>query len=177
MFSARLFAIGWVCACLAVLPAALLAYRLDLQNASWLQTSARHRIEIWNATAEKTLQAPIFGAGARSTYVEAQEQGPPPMGGWENRLRNSLSSHAHSIYLQTWYELGLVGAVLLTLFGLTFLSAIKSLSSAIQPHTYATFASVAVLAASSYGMWQIWFMALFGFCVVLFSLGRSISTT
>jgi len=50
-FFARLATIGWVCACLAVIPAALLAHRLDLQNASWLQESAQLRIEIWNATA------------------------------------------------------------------------------------------------------------------------------
>jgi len=154
----------------------LLAYRLDLQDASWLQQSARHRIEIWNTTAEKTLQTPFFGVGARSTYVQAQVRGVPARRGWENRLRDSLSSHAHSLYLQTWYELGLVGATLLTLFGLAILSAIRALSGAIRPYAYATFASAATLAASSYGMWQIWYMALFGFSAVLFSLGRNTST-
>ena len=160
-----------------VLPAALLAYRLDLQNAPWLQRSAQHRIEIWNTTAEKALQAPLLGVGAHSTYVQAQELGPPVKRGWKYRNQRSLSSHAHSVYLQTWYELGLVGATLLTLFGLSILSAIRSQPRAVQPYAYATFASVAAVAASSYGMWQIWFMALFGFCVVLFSLGRSVSTT
>jgi O-antigen ligase len=176
LFSGRLVTVGWVGACLLILPAALIAYRLDLQDASWLQQSARHRIEIWNTTAEKTLQAPFFGVGAHSTYVQAQERGPPAKGGWENRLRDSLSSHAHSVYLQTWYELGLVGATLLTLFGLAILSAIRALSGAIRPYAYATFASAATLAASSYGMWQIWYMALFGFSAVLFSLGRNTST-
>ena len=71
----------------------------------------------------------------------------------------------------------LVEATLLALFGLSILSAIRSLTRAIQPYAYATFASVAAVAASSYGMWQIWFMALVGFCVVLFSLGRSVSTS
>jgi O-antigen ligase len=160
-----------------VLPAALLAYRLDLQNAPWLQRSAQHRIEIWNATAEKALQAPILGVGAHSTYVQDRALGPPAKRGWKYRSQRPLSTHAHSVYLQTWYELGLVGATLLTLFGLSILSAIRSLTRAVQPYAYATFASVAAVAASSYGMWQIWFMALFGFCVVLFSLGRSISTT
>jgi len=177
LFSARLVTIGWVCACVAVLPAALLAYRLDLQNASWLQRSAQHRIEIWNATAEKALQAPLLGVGAHSTYVQAQELGTPVKRGWKYRSQRPLSTHAHSVYLQTWYELGLVGATLLTLLGLSILSAIRSLTRAVQPYAYATFASVAAVAASSYGMWQIWFMALFGFCVVLFSLGRSVSTT
>ena len=177
LFSARLVTIGWVCACVVVLPAALLAYRIDLQNAPWLQRTAQHRIEIWNATAEKALQVPLLGVGAHSTYVQDRELGPPAKRGWEYRSLRPLSTHAHSVYLQTWYELGLVGAALLTLFGLSILNAIRSLARAVQPYAYATFASAAAVAASSYGMWQIWFMALFGFCVVLFSLGRSVSTS
>jgi len=176
LFSGRLVTVGWVGACLIVLPAALLAYRLDLQNAPWLQNSAQARIEIWNTTAEKALQSPLLGVGAHSTYAQAQELGPPVKRGWKYRNRHSLSTHAHSVYLQTWYELGLVGATLLTLFGLAILSAIRALSGAIRPYAYATFASAATLAASSYGMWQIWYMALFGFSAVLFSLGRNTST-
>ena len=177
LFAARLAIIGWVCACLMVLPLALLAYRLDLQNATWLQESAQERIKIWNATAEKALQVPLLGVGAHSTYVQGQESAPSVKRGWDYRSQHPLSSHAHSVYLQTWYELGLVGAALLTLFGLSILNAIRSLVRAVQPYAYATFASAAAVAASSYGMWQIWFMALFGFCVVLFSLGRSVSTS
>jgi hypothetical protein len=41
----------------------------------------------------------------------------------------------------------------------------------VQPYAFATFASAAAMAATSYGMWQLWFMALFGLCAVLFSVG------
>ena len=67
--TARLAAIGWVFACLAVLPTALIAHRLDLHNSSWLQPSARHRIIIWNFTAEQVLKAPLLGIGGQMTYV------------------------------------------------------------------------------------------------------------
>jgi O-antigen ligase len=74
------------------------------------------------------------------------------------------------VYLQTWFELGLIGATLLTLLGLAVLQAIGTLGPQLQPYAYATFASAALTAASSYGMWQIWFVGAFGFCAVLFGL-------
>jgi hypothetical protein len=174
-FTARLVAIGWVCACLAVLPAALLAHRLDLQNAAWLQKSAQERIEIWHATAEEVFRAPLFGVGARTTYVQSQQLRTPAEPDLKNPNLLSLSTHAHSVYLQTWYELGFMGVMLLMLFGLSIVNAIKRLAGAVQPYAYATFTSAAVVAAFSYGMWQTWFLAMFGFCVVLFSVGRSVS--
>jgi len=88
----------------------------------------------------------------------------------------SLSTHAHNVYLQTWYELGLVGVTLLMLFGLSIVNAIKTLSLTVQPYAYATFTSAAVVAASSYGMWQIWFLAMFGYSVALFWVGRSVAS-
>jgi O-Antigen ligase len=170
----RLVATGWVVACLAVLPAALIAYRLDLHNASWLQSSARHRIIIWNLTAEQALKSPWLGVGARTTYV----LGPRLERDLAKRpgadLRWSLSAHSHSVYLQTWFELGLIGAALLTLLGLAILQAIKSLAAQLQPYAYATFASAAVMAGSSYGMWQFWFVSSFGFCAALFGLSANL---
>ena len=44
-------------------------------------------------------------------------------------------SISHSIYLQTWFELGLVGAALLTLVGLSVL-AIRSHPPLVQPYAY-----------------------------------------
>ncbi len=173
---ARVAAIGWVCACLAVVPAALLAYRLDLGNASWLQHTARVRIVIWNSTAEQILQAPLFGIGAHMTYVQGPKLEEANEANRESHNYKMFSRHAHNVFLQTWLELGMVGAVLLTLVGLSLVEAIRALGRASQPYAYATFASAAVVAAFSYGMWQIWFMAMFGYCVALFWIGRSLSS-
>jgi O-antigen ligase len=165
----RIVAVGWVCACLAMLPAALIAHRLDVHEASWLQPSARHRIIIWNHTAEQALKSPWIGVGARTTHV----LGPRlerEMAGPDADLLRSLSLHSHSVYLQTWFELGLIGATLLTLLGLAVLQAISALAPQLQSYAYATFASAAITAASSYGMWQIWFVGAFGFCAVLYGL-------
>ena len=171
----HIVAIGWVIACLAVLPSALVLHRLDLHNAAWLQHSAQHRIIIWNHTAEQVLEAPLLGVGARTTYVLGPQL--------ENRVTQpgevfprTLSVHSHSVYLQTWFELGLIGATLLTLLGLSILHAIRSLARPLQPYAYATFVSAAVMAASSYGMWQIWFVSLFGFASATFALGAVLVT-
>jgi hypothetical protein len=175
-WAARLLLVGWVCTCMAVVPAALLAHRLHLHQASWLQDSARHRIIIWNFTAEKTLESPWLGVGANMTYVlgpEIESETPILPG---ETLKRTLSIHSHSIYLQTWFELGLVGAVLLTLVGLSVLGAIRWLDPFVQPYAYATFATAAALAGASYGMWQYWFMALFGFCAVASGVGVGLLT-
>jgi O-antigen ligase len=171
----RLVVSGWVIACVAVLPAALIAHRLDLHNAAWLEPSTRHRIIIWNYTAEQVLKAPWLGVGARTTYVlgprlEQTLETPP-----DEQFRRTLSTHSHSVYLQTWFELGLIGATLLTLLGLAILQAIRALQVPLQRYAYATFVSAAIMAASSYGMWQIWFIAMFGLSAALFALGADLS--
>ena len=40
-----------------------------LHNAPWLQTSAQHRIIIWNYTAEHVMKSPLLGIGAYMTYL------------------------------------------------------------------------------------------------------------
>jgi hypothetical protein len=174
-WTGRLVAVVWVLACLAVLPVALALHRLDVHEASWLQKSARHRIVIWNTTAEHVLQSPWFGTGARTTYEVGplmEQNGTMDMSG---EFPRSLSVHSHSVYLQTWLELGLVGASLLTLLGLAILQAIRALPPTVQFFAYATFASAAAMAASSYGMWQTWFVSVFGFSIIAFGLGTALN--
>jgi O-antigen ligase len=170
----RLAVLVWFGACLAILPAALLAHRMDLHHASWLQQTARHRLVIWNFTAEKLLESPLVGIGASSTYIlgpQLESANPPPP---DAGLHETLSTHSHNIYLQTWLELGLIGAILLTLFGLSILRAIGLLGARLQPYAYATFASAVAMGSSSYGVWQVWYMALFAFCAVTFSIGAQL---
>ena len=166
----RFASVCWVLACLGVLPAVLLAHRLDLHQSPWIQHSAQQRIIIWNYTAEQVLKSPLFGVGARTTYFLGPSMEKDLARSTGNDQR-TLSTHAHSVFLQTWFELGLVGATLLTLFGLALLQSIMALSVAIRPYALATFGSSAVMAASSYGMWQYWYLAMFGLCAVLLAIG------
>lgn len=167
VWSDRLLRFGWIVACLAMIPLALLLHRLDLQHSRWIQPTMQHRIVIWNYTAEQTLKAPILGIGAGMMYElygPAREERGNDLG-YEPRM-----PHAHNVYLQTWHELGVIGAALLTLAGLALLERLRRLGPRMAPYAHATFASGALVAASSYGMWQEWFIALYGFAAVLLTI-------
>lgn len=170
-WTGRLLIVGWVILCLAILPLALLAHRLDLHNASWLQPSAQHRIIIWNHTAEQTFKAPIFGRGAEATYVLGPKAEKSTKSEPDEVWTRTLSIHAHNIYLQTWFELGLVGALLLSAVGVAIVSSAAGLPGATRPYAYATIASAMAVAGSSYGMWQAWFMAMFALAWLSFAIG------
>lgn len=167
----RLLMVGWGVACLLILPIVMLAYQQNLHNAPWLQKSAQHRIVIWNYTAEETLKSPLIGIGAVSTYVLGQYVKPKVESAPGEAFERTTSQHAHNVFLQTWYELGAVGALLLLAMGIALITALSRLSSAVQPFAAATFASWTTIIAGSYGLWQTWFMALFALTVVAFACG------
>jgi O-antigen ligase len=94
------------------------------------------------------------------------------------KLRKSLSQHAHNFFLQTWLELGAIGAVLLTVAGLQVIRRLSQLAHGIQPYAFATFASAAAMMSASYGIWQSWLLALLGLTPILFAVGaRSLETS
>ena len=146
----RIVAGVWVLACLAVVPAVMWAHALDLDNAPWLNKSAQHRIIIWNFTAEEVLKAPVFGIGAYMTYVMGPEMTaesttpPDPTDRWQRKF----SRHAHNAYLQTWFELGAVGALLLMWAGLSILGRISRLPSSVVPFGLGAFSTAAALLGS-----------------------------
>jgi len=175
--------VGWVVVCLAAPLLARGLHAAGMATAPWLPASARSRIVIWNTTAELAAEAPVLGRGAHMTYYLTDKLSPPPPPDAAKTLRDffrdpkkvrppTLSTHAHNIYLQTWFELGAVGALLLSGVGIALLLAIGRLSTVIQPYALATFASGATLAGSSYGMWQSWLMAMFAIAVVMFAIAR-----
>jgi O-antigen ligase len=162
----RALRMGWVAACLAVIPMALLLHRVNLHKAAWIQPSMQHRIVIWNFTAEQTLKAPVLGIGAGMMYERFGSQ----IIEKEPESYDPRVPHAHNLYLQIWFELGVIGAAFLTLMGLAILERIRRLGPRIAPFAQATFTSAAIVASSSYGMWQGWFLILFALTVVLFAI-------
>ena len=166
--SIGLVAAGWLVACLLVVPIVHTAFRdAKLHTASWIPSSARQRIVLWAYTAEQVTNHPIIGVGTASTKVLDARRGPrvEPVPGTKYEWRSA--PHAHNVYLQTWYELGAVGAALLSALGLTILYSIHRMPAAAVPYAVATLAASAVTGAFSWGMWQAWFMALFAFAAVV----------
>src|SRR5262245_12092923 len=169
--SARiLITTGWIAAVLLVRPAVLIAYDQDLHKAPWIQESARARIILWAHTARQMSKAPIFGVGAQTTRAESEAARPAeaPSGHvfpqWTGR-------HGHNIYLQTWYELGLIGAGLLLGLGLLMLRWLWTLARPDQDYAASAFVCASTMCASSFGMWQAWFIAACLLIVPMLTLG------
>ncbi len=151
---------GWTTVVLFVIPLVMMAYKADLHHASWLPRTAKARIILWDYTSELALKAPVLGVGVRSTRIlydsiPKTEKQPSPGEAYPRRT----GRHAHNMYLQTWYELGAVGALFLLAVGLAILRWINHLNSTAQPYAYAAFVAASVIAAFSWGMWQAWYMA------------------
>lgn len=162
----------WVAACLAVVPVTLALYNYDLQQAHWLQDTLRHRIVIWHHTSEETMKSPVIGIGAGMMYQidPAGEKAVTARTLSADQEFDPVAPHAHNIYLQSWFELGAVGAALLTLFGLAVLERIRSWPMRVTPYAHATFASVMCMTAASYGMWQPWFISMFATGAAMFAV-------
>lgn len=159
---------GWIASCLVILPLAPLAYDAKLQDSPWLKESAQARIIIWRQTALQTRDAPILGRGADMTHElgPAIEKTLP-----KEKFEQQMSIHAHSVFLQTWFELGAVGALLLTGIGLCIFRHIRSMAPPLQPFAYATAVCSWVYMSAGFGMWQAWYLALFGLIPALTVIG------
>ncbi|MGH6864724.1 MAG: O-antigen ligase family protein [Methyloceanibacter sp.] len=159
----KALAVLWCAAFVLVIPADLLAYREQLHLANWLPNSARARIIIWQYTAERALENPVLGIGVDSTATlrdqEKKIAKEKPKG---FVFKRATGQHAHNIFLQTWFELGFVGAVLLALAGVAVALRIVLLPLGAQPYGVATFTAFAVVATFAWGMWQTWFICAIG---------------
>lgn len=172
----RVLAVGWTIAVLAMLPLALMAFEYRLYHADWIPKSAQDRIVIWGHTAHETLKSPILGHGthaAYNLYREEMKTAVEPPGG--HRQVMTLSSHAHNVYLQVWFELGAVGVALFLISGLQLLKRSESLGKLPAVHAAATFASFMIIIFSTWGAFQYWFMAAFATTALAFYLGKRLS--
>ena len=146
----------WTALVLLIVPLVMTAHANRMHEAPWLFGSARHRVVIWNHTVERIALKPLAGIGADAT---------PSARPWSPQARKeggfdvSTGRHAHNAYLQVWYELGSVGALLFLAAGLALVALIGSLPATILPWALAQAATTAIMAATSYSIWQVWFQA------------------
>ena len=164
--SPGLLAAVWLAATLLMVPLATFTYSNGLHMATWLPDTARARIILWDFTAEQVAKKPLFGHGLRSTrrFDDTHRARAEIRPG--HVFARRTGRHAHNIYMQTWFELGAIGALFLSGLGLLVLHRITILPSDVQPYFLATFVSFYVIAAFSWGMWQSWYMASFAITAV-----------
>ena len=158
---------GWLAATLLVVPAANFAHERGLHRVDWLPESARNRIVLWNVTADRMVESPVFGIGIESTKPLDQRAAPNAPREPGDTYAQRTGRHAHNVFMQTWFELGAIGAMLLLVVGLTALRAMMRLPAMDQSFAFASFASTMVLASFSWGVWQPWFMCAFGLWSVI----------
>jgi O-antigen ligase len=159
----RTLAALWCLAFALVLPVDFAAYNAGWHMVSWLPNSARARIILWEYTAEHVLEQPWLGIGVDSTHsLNRKGQFDQPQGFIFPR---SSGEHAHDVFLQIWYELGVVGAILLALAGAAIALRMLRLPQDIQPFAAASFAAFFGIAAFAWSMWQAWFMCAIGLLI------------
>ena len=165
----RALAVLWCVAFVLVLPIDFLAFKADLHMATWLPSSARARVILWEYTAERVFDHPWLGIGAASTPAlsEPSKVAQQPEGFIFPR---TTGQHAHDLFLQTWYELGVVGVILIAFAGAAVALRISLLPFEAQPFAAATFATFVAIAAFSWGIWQEWQMCAVGLLMIYLAL-------
>lgn len=160
----------WVGLVLLTVPLLSLPYQMNMHQNDILPYSARDRIYIWSYTAEQIQNHFIFGVGLRSTrYKQAQFQRAHPELK-DTKLHRRPGWHAHNLFLQTWYELGLIGAVLLLILGWQLISCLKQYDRQARSFMCATFVMVCAIYSFGWGMWQSWLIACFLLTLIIATL-------
>ena len=162
---------GWTAAVLAVLPAATLAYKGGLHENAKIPDTGQARIILWNFTAHKFLERPLLGVGAFATHAIDDALKPTAQILPGENYAQRTGQHSHNIFLQTWFELGAIGALLLLGSGVLLWRSIAGLPDVAQPFVLATFASAMCIGAFTWGLWQEWYQSLFALSALLAGLG------
>ena len=166
----RLVFAGWITATLLVVPIAAASYAAGLHQAPWIPQTGRNRIILWGFTAKEVRAAPILGTGVASTKELDSRAGAIAVQPADHTYPLRTGRHSHNIFMQTWYELGAVGAFLLLGIGLAALSLLTRLPRAHEPYAMASFVSAVIIGCFSWGMWQTWFMATYAVWAVVLAL-------
>ncbi len=174
----RGLAVIWCLGFALAVPVAHLAYDEGLHLEESLPSSYRARVILWGYTSEKVLEHPVLGVGVNTTRerdnagVNDRHKAPRPEG---FVMPRTTAHHSHSLFLQTWYELGAIGAVLFSIAGALVVLGTTTLPRNAQPFAAATFAAFATIAAFAWGMWQTWWICAIALAAVYVCLGARAS--
>lgn len=166
LWASRAIAVAWCASCVLIVPLVLFLHNANLHKNNAVFNSARHRVVIWNATAEGVKKAPLLGIGADATakQTEIRTKAEEASGTIvkDGAYDVTTARHAHNVFLQVWYELGAVGAVMFMLAGLAALGLCMKAPARAQPYLLAQFAIVSGMIAFSFSIWQLWLQGAIG---------------
>lgn len=148
-------------------------------DAKFLPLSAKHRLFIWDFTAEKAMKKPILGWGhgfSRQIDIAKSE-----MVMYKGISLNPFPTHPHNNVLQILLENGFVGLALYIMLLCKYLFLWnKSFNNNdgrdnnIQAAGYAFCTTFFVISMISFNMWQSWWLCSFLWVALLFSFIRSV---
>lgn len=168
---------------LAVLTVAMLAVTPVMNNvapalsrilteASYMDPSAFHRLEIWGHVADRLSERPVRGWGLDATRLLGSDGAvvavPSGQAG-QTISADRLPLHPHNAYLQVWLELGLPGALLLTALVLLGIERSVRLARSREGRAacLATLGAGLVVGQLSFGVWQGWWQVTLWISAVL----------
>jgi O-antigen ligase len=159
----------WVLAFITVVPAAQAFYRAEMHTDKRIKWTMNARFIIWAYTADHIKDRPLTGHGAAATtlinkkLIAAGLAGEPSPG---HPYTWSPGPHAHNIFLQSWYELGMIGSALLCAFGLFVLRLTAAVPLQLQPYMLTSFVTLCVTSSASFGLFEPWFMGAYALCAM-----------
>ena len=160
---------AWIASFLLIVPFAKIGYNSNLHLSERIGTTFAARIVIWSVTADRLAERPWLGLGAGATKRvdhEAEKASPAPTPeGFKYALRTG--PHAHNVFLGSMYELGLIGSLLFAMFGLLVLRELRAVPRDFAPYALATAAAVIVTLSASFGLFEIWFLAVIALSTIV----------
>lgn len=153
---------------LAVVPLANLAYQIfQLQLNLHIPPSGQARFHTWFNVASSVPEQLFLGHGVvhlRTLLYNGQGFI------WEH-------AHSHNVFLQTWYEVGLIGALLIFMIGTTFLVSIYRSPRTIVCFAVAAFVAITLsFATTAWELWVPWHLGLIAILAQITTLiGRIVS--
>lgn len=128
-----------------------------VRDSAVVPVSWKHRVGIWEFTANLVADHPVRGRGLEAARVIGADAPKLPDFKW-----TAMPLHPHNAVLHVWLELGAVGVILAllalagTVAGLHHRTADDPVGRAVAGASLATFLTIALL---SYGAWQNWWLA------------------
>lgn len=161
-------AAGFATCIFLMVPISFLLFSLKAHENPALFRSAKARVIIWNYTSEQIVRNPL-GVGTNSTRFldkarPAHEKRIPP----GMVIAPGTHVHPHNVYLQIWYELGVVGAMIFAWLGFSLLSKTKDLPNRVALFAVSHFAICITVIGPTYGLWQTWFQTTIALSLVAF---------